>query len=560
MRLSTRVLKRDFSGDLVTAANLEPLRYDWHALGGPATAEIRASGPPWAIWALCDWVRAPIEILDERGTAVWWGFVAEVTLGTGAIELGLSIDSMANRVAVQYQDQGSGSSSTGVTGWLEDADSVIEYGMIERMASVSSGSAAAASGLRLQMLNTLRYPVPVIRHTGRAGEMTATIRCRGWWDSLGWQYYGNESLASATNTEQITTVLSQKAQYITAVDLLATGDISLSEYQDGTKTSKEIVENLLAAGLANGTGLLATVTRDRVVRIYEESTDDRLFLQADGQILDIWGNPLLQHTCPVAQRCLLRDVIPATVDVDRMANPTRFFVQRSEFTVEDWRLLLEPRGTESPWEALGSSGGVASGNDGQTWVGLYEGPHAGLFAVENKDDGTWSVLLRAVDTANVPFLSVGERNYASNSKWLRIGYEDALHIQLKDSTGSGTDPEEHPDIEVPAGACAIVDAGDYFAATDVEGALQELGAGGGAGAVDASDVTYTPAEPMHWEGDADPGDVDNALDQLAERVDELEVAPAGGAYRQFAYVVTGGDFSFVIDGGGRPVMALQELE
>ena len=35
---------------------------------------------------------------------------------------------------------------------------------------------------------------------------------------------------------------------------------------------------------------------------------------------------------------------------------------------------------------------------------------------------------------------------------------------------------------------------------------------------------------------------------------------AGGQYRQFTYVVFGGDFSFVIDGDGEPVMALQDLE
>lgn len=33
-----------------------------------------------------------------------------------------------------------------------------------------------------------------------------------------------------------------------------------------------------------------------------------------------------------------------------------------------------------------------------------------------------------------------------------------------------------------------------------------------------------------------------------------------GQYRQFTYVVVAGDFSFVIDGDGEPVMALQDLE
>jgi hypothetical protein len=35
---------------------------------------------------------------------------------------------------------------------------------------------------------------------------------------------------------------------------------------------------------------------------------------------------------------------------------------------------------------------------------------------------------------------------------------------------------------------------------------------------------------------------------------------SGGKYRQFVYTVSGGDFSFVIDHEGNPVMALVPLE
>jgi len=40
--------------------------------------------------------------------------------------------------------------------------------------------------------------------------------------------------------------------------------------------------------------------------------------------------------------------------------------------------------------------------------------------------------------------------------------------------------------------------------------------------VDAGDVAYTPGTATDWDSDADPGDLDDALDQLAERVDDLE--------------------------------------
>jgi hypothetical protein len=43
-----------------------------------------------------------------------------------------------------------------------------------------------------------------------------------------------------------------------------------------------------------------------------------------------------------------------------------------------------------------------------------------------------------------------------------------------------------------------------------------------AGAPDASAASYTPGVLTDWDGDADPGDVDNALDQLAARTDDLE--------------------------------------
>jgi hypothetical protein len=488
MKLTIRMLRRDFSTPLVPPdVMFEPVRYSWNALGGPEMAEIRAVGSQFAVWSLCDWLRAPIEIIDERGTAVWWGYVAEVTVGTGAVELGLSLENMANRVAVRYQNIVSGSPVTITTDWLEDEDSVAEFGNFEYLANMTSGSAEAAIGLQERILNEMRYPISVIRHTSHTAELTATIRCRGWWSSLAWQYYANENPATATTTAQIAAILAAKAQFITGSDILVTGDISLSQYQDGSGTCTKIIEDLLAIGLASGTRLQATVTRDREVRLTEESLEDQLFLQADGMIRNLYNNPLLQHTCPVGQWCLLRDVIQPTIDVVRMTNPTRFFVQRSEFTAESWSLIMEPRGRGGPWEILNNSPSVSgmaagtsyvldSGNGGETWVGRKEGPHAGLFAIENQDDASWSVLLQAADTANVPFVSAGERNYVPNSKWLRLGYADALHIKLRDSAGSSTDPEDHPDIEVPAAACTITDTGEHFAGSDVEAALQELGA------------------------------------------------------------------------------------
>lgn len=54
------------------------------------------------------------------------------------------------------------------------------------------------------------------------------------------------------------------------------------------------------------------------------------------------------------------------------------------------------------------------------------------------------------------------------------------------------------------------------------------------GAPNAAVVTFTPTVLADWDADADPGEVDDALDQLAQRVDDLDDTPSS------AYSVTNG--------------------
>lgn len=52
--------------------------------------------------------------------------------------------------------------------------------------------------------------------------------------------------------------------------------------------------------------------------------------------------------------------------------------------------------------------------------------------------------------------------------------------------------------------------------------------------VPANEVTYTPTVLTDWDGNADPGDLDDALNQLAERVDDVE----GGASPTYVRRIT----------------------
>jgi hypothetical protein len=62
---------------------------------------------------------------------------------------------------------------------------------------------------------------------------------------------------------------------------------------------------------------------------------------------------------------------------------------------------------------------------------------------------------------------------------------------------------------------------------DGDAVLIEFDSGGGGGGGDADDITYTPTTLADWDASADPGDVEQALDQLAERVTDIEVAGPG---------------------------------
>ena len=99
------------------------------------------------------------------------------------------------------------------------------------------------------------------------------------------------------------------------------------------------LKKLLGAGTANYRRLLCEVTMNRMLRIYEEDaepekTGESNGLNSKGELLNA-ENVLLDPTlCPVGFWCHLEDVIPPTVDVSLVADPSLFFVDEAEYDVE----------------------------------------------------------------------------------------------------------------------------------------------------------------------------------------------------------------------------------
>lgn len=331
-----------------------PKRYRWSALGGPVLAEIEVTGRPLDLWRLVGWLRYGVEIRNPLQRPVWWGYVAEIAVQVGAIQVGVSLDTLYNRVAVVYSYVEPGSQTVGTrqtTAWAQDDASVAEYGVKEHRASVDGATAAQAENTRDILLAQHRLPLPVPDVAG-SDKLRATLTCRGWWETLRWRYYANGATNSVETTAQIAAIVAAVGAFFTGTDLQVASGIHVSEYQDGDSTALDIIQTLLRAGVAGGQRLLATVTRERLLRVDAEpaSTSVRHSLTTDGVITDRLGQPLDAGVIPVGRWIDLGDVIPPTAPTAYLAKPSPFFLEAGEYDVERGRLTPEPRGVPSPWD------------------------------------------------------------------------------------------------------------------------------------------------------------------------------------------------------------------
>ena len=179
-------------------------RYGFAAIGGPDQATLTAKGQVDALWELLNWLRAPVELIDENGTARWWGYVHEVVVQVGAIQIGVSLDTLFNRVNVVYSYVPPGSATVGTranTGWAQHDDSVSEYGTRELLHSLSGDTPASALQARDTVLAAMQLPRPVLTPSYGQGEQRATLTLRGWWHTLDWTYFAKAALMEG-NTDK----------------------------------------------------------------------------------------------------------------------------------------------------------------------------------------------------------------------------------------------------------------------------------------------------------------------------------------------------------------------
>lgn len=169
---------------------IQPEFFDWAAVGGPKNADLGARGRREALTTLLGWLSYRVMIRNRYGQPCWWGFVGEVLVGLGAYSLGVSLETMYNRVAVAYTYTNVNNElQRGTTQWHESQGSVVTHGYKELLHSHADlESESAADDLAQSLLARFSEPISFIR-AGSSEEGTATLRCWGWWTRTGWRYY-----------------------------------------------------------------------------------------------------------------------------------------------------------------------------------------------------------------------------------------------------------------------------------------------------------------------------------------------------------------------------------
>lgn len=168
---------------ILVPPSLKVLPQGWSSVakGGMWDAEVVLRGSLSDLAGLTAWLGYTLEIINDRGTPVWFGDISTIEVISGGTRKGISLDRMANRVSLRYsQKQPGGGAASVDTAWTSNTLSQTNYGIWERRISPDRDlTANEATALQATALNTLSDPHYTIAFAG--DEQQAHIYCTGYW-------------------------------------------------------------------------------------------------------------------------------------------------------------------------------------------------------------------------------------------------------------------------------------------------------------------------------------------------------------------------------------------
>jgi len=343
--MEIKFISRSFSAEVnQPRGDYHLKKMSWSAIGGPDEATFEVVGQD--TWEMFERLRFGIEIFNNQTTKLWWGFVNSVDIYDGIMKITIALDEMSNRVRVSYSkvSESGTQEGKGLTNWISNSESISIYGKKEKKYFLSSGTNTQANSYRNMLLERYKYPISGVKFSEKS-EVKAVVRCQGWWKTLDWLYYSNASAVSISTTNQISNIVSQCGQYLNGTDIETVSGITTSSKRDGDKTGLEEIIDLLNTGTSNNLRLLCEVDAGRRLKVYEEQIpkSNDMLLTKTGEFYNYMGVSIPKESVRPGKYVVLKDLLPANVDVSRIADISRIFIETVIYHHDDDRLEITPR-------------------------------------------------------------------------------------------------------------------------------------------------------------------------------------------------------------------------
>jgi hypothetical protein len=189
---------------------------------------------------------------------------------------------------------------------------------------------------------TVAYPPEESPHPYRLVDSAgATMECD--------HYRVQEFFRGMLDNTQHIAEIAANAEFLVGSEILALSGVYTSPLQDGSRKGDEVVADLLAVGTANNRRLLAFVTPERILRVYEEPAGTRanvkVSLTRKGDLRDRRGQPL--NFNPSGCWCEVADIV---MPDGAVSNPSLFFIESAEYDAASDRWSFTPRSNANPWQ------------------------------------------------------------------------------------------------------------------------------------------------------------------------------------------------------------------
>lgn len=149
-------------------------------------------------------------------------------------------------------------------------------------------------------------------------------------------------------TEQIRSLATTYGQFLTGVDIDTASGVWTNPARNGDVTAKTCIDEMLESGSSTGVRLLATVNRERRLRIYAEPTAASMAgrefqLLRDGRLVNVLDMPLDKSRPQVGVWAKLRDILPDALNQS-------LFIEEAEYIAERDSIGYTTRGAMNPMD------------------------------------------------------------------------------------------------------------------------------------------------------------------------------------------------------------------